>query len=184
MDLRTYLTASLLLASSIVAKADTIIDWSIVNASFSDGGTLIGNFQVDATTKSILAYDIVTSAGTNLPGYEYTNFNSIVGFNISPMITDPDAIGFTSNASYPYLILAFNGSLFSPGALSLRIDNYNNLSTWECGMNNCFGTASARGLYSGSLSGLIVAAVPELGEWAMMLLGLPLLGWVVRRRQS
>jgi len=29
-----------------------------------------------------------------------------------------------------------------------------------------------------------VTAVPEADEWAMMLLGLPLLGWVVRRKQS
>jgi len=28
------------------------------------------------------------------------------------------------------------------------------------------------------------SAVPEAGEWAMMLLGLPLVGWVVRRKQS
>jgi len=28
-----------------------------------------------------------------------------------------------------------------------------------------------------------VSAVPEAGEWAMMLLGLPLVGWVVRRKQ-
>jgi len=28
------------------------------------------------------------------------------------------------------------------------------------------------------------SAVPEAGEWAMMLLGLPLLGWVVRRKQA
>jgi hypothetical protein len=28
------------------------------------------------------------------------------------------------------------------------------------------------------------STVPEADEWAMMLLGLPLLGWVVRRKQS
>jgi hypothetical protein len=30
----------------------------------------------------------------------------------------------------------------------------------------------------------LTSAVPEAGEWAMMLLGLPLLGWVVRRKQA
>jgi carbonic anhydrase len=35
-----------------------------------------------------------------------------------------------------------------------------------------------------SLSGSITSPVPEQEEWAMLLLGLPLVGWVVRRKQS
>jgi hypothetical protein len=37
-------------------------------------------------------------------------------------------------------------------------------------------------IYQANLT--FTSAVPEAGEWAMMLLGLPLLGWVVRRKQS
>jgi hypothetical protein len=35
-----------------------------------------------------------------------------------------------------------------------------------------------------STTGSITSAVPESQEWAMMLLGLPVIGWVVRRKQS
>lgn len=46
--------------------------------------------------------------------------------------------------------------------------------------------------YSGSISvtgqsptaGGTISAVPEAGEWAMMLLGLPMVGWMIRRKQA
>jgi len=43
-------------------------------------------------------------------------------------------------------------------------------------------TDNNTGIPVGTLA--ITSAVPEAGEWAMMLLGLPLLGWVVRRKQA
>ena len=44
-----------------------------------------------------------------------------------------------------------------------------------------FGTITGTGNYTGTYH---VQAVPEAGEWAMMLLGLPLVSWMVRRRSA
>ena len=44
-----------------------------------------------------------------------------------------------------------------------------------------FGSITGNGSYTGTYH---VQAVPEAAEWAMMLLGLPLVSWVVRRRSA
>ncbi len=51
-------------------------------------------------------------------------------------------------------------------------------------------TSTAQALYTvvlgagAAVSGGVTSAAPEAGEWAMMLLGLPMVGWMVRRKQD
>jgi hypothetical protein len=75
---------------------------------------------------------------------------------------------------------------------SLNIQNNNQFTSWTPFTINKDFVSGVNTLdfivrNDGGPTGLRVemsSAVPEAGEWAMMLLGLPLLGWVVRRKQA
>lgn len=70
----SLLAASVLLASSFAAHADTMYT---VNATFDTGGTLTGFFDFSAADQ-VTTFDLTASAGGSFTGFEYTNSDASV----------------------------------------------------------------------------------------------------------
>jgi hypothetical protein len=164
------------------AYADNYLQWTFQNATYSDGSGLTGSFTEDTTTGVLTSWNVTTAAGWfPLPvGFTYGSFG---GFNYTPSDSTGGSIGLNalsilSNSpqssyagGYPYLQIAFQQPLNS-----VSTNNQISTTSYEC--NYCGEVRYISAVYVVSS----VSAVPEAGEWAMMLLGLPLVGWVTRRK--
>ena len=77
MNLKHALVAAVLCAGGTIfatAAANADVLWT-VNGTFNDSGTLSGTFDIDVYGY-LDGYNLVTTAGTNLPGFNYTPADS------------------------------------------------------------------------------------------------------------
>jgi hypothetical protein len=58
---------SVVISGNSGAYADVLVDWTINNAHFVDGATLTGTFTIDATTNTLVSFNI--TAGATPAGY-------------------------------------------------------------------------------------------------------------------
>jgi hypothetical protein len=183
---------------------------SIGSATFSTYETIAGNYQVGSSeyvTVSSSGYSL--NASTALANATYVNQSSYDpvlpssgGFSIDYSFNLKNNANFTSSGSillfantagaFDYAALYQGDTLLETGLTANTSFTFNSIplsagSNYDLiiqgsnpvdRFNDELGFASFNGVIN------TVSAVPEAGEWAMMLLGLPLLGWVVRRKQS
>jgi len=179
------------LAMASNAHADNYLQWTFQNATFSDGAKLTGSFTEDTTTAKIINFDVTTTSGT-LSGFTYNPFTATTSTDDTATHSNigwalgANAIDFANSSpgfSSPYLTLLFQNTLLSSNVSNSIVTDSGGgapgTASYEC--NNC---TAVRWVVSGDIFSRSVSAVPEAGEWAMMLLGLPLVGWVVRRKQA
>lgn len=160
------LAAMALLALTSPASA-ALTRFDITGGTFADGTTFSGFFTIDTTTSARGDFNVVTNDGL-LPAFTYDDANSGLyrgggaGPNNFTIIKDDGR-------------RVFNISFLSP--LTEGTQAINIALSYDC--NNC---GTFRRVTGGSVSS--VAAVPEPGTWAMMLLGYGGIGASMRRRRQ
>ncbi len=170
--MKRLLALTLLSGSLAVA---TPVTWTIVDGTFGDGGTLSGNFTIDLNKGQILNWDVVSTDGSSLAGFDFTPSTSnayesssteIFFKSINP-VTDP--FGTSSR----YLFFYFAAPLTNAGG-----DIDLTTATYEC--DNC---APSRHLSDGGVS----TTVPEPGNalaLAVSLLMFPVARQFIRKRSA
>ncbi|WP_347988927.1 hypothetical protein [Methylomonas sp. AM2-LC] len=156
------------------AYADTTeykLDWKIgsdeIIAKFN--GTATGNFITNISNASVF-FDGVAFSGN---GSLFVDSISLFG---GFWLSSGAQISFDGT---------YNNFVFANSNLAIGDTATNYFYSIEVpGQSYNYLVIGSEKHYGFSNSGYSVSAVPEAGEWAMMLLGLPLLGWVVRRKQS
>ena len=176
-NIKTYLMAlPLLLGFLLTAPVQAAaINWTLSGVTFDDGGTASGTFSTDATTGSLLSWDITTTAG-NFPfgGYHYDSSSSFR--DVSTPISF-SVLSVNTNFS-PVLDLHFVNPLnvvgvspFANGSREYHILIVQNDSELH-----------QRAITAGYATS--ITAVPDPETYAMMLAGLGLLGFAARRRKQ
>ena len=157
--------------SATQARAD--VWWTLKDVTLGDGTSVSGSFLAQtyyATGASVATQDGTAADGsTAIAGYTYV-FGTIDGPNA---VTFRDTTGTgTPNFYSHFLALAFVDPL--------GVAEAHNPIAWassvECVRFSCSSTANVRSVASG------YAAAPELPTWAMMIVGLGLLGFAGTRR--
>ncbi|WP_347990176.1 hypothetical protein [Methylomonas sp. AM2-LC] len=140
---------------------------SISVSTLASGGTFQLTTNYATYGQDMSAYNLLTTNSSGAGVFYIGGQNNIylgpqyAFYSDTPIYSNGKFIGIGENA-YGYITLSDFSSTTSQGILI-------------AGFNGSQINLSATN---------ITSAVPEAGEWAMMLLGLPLVGWVVRRKQS
>lgn len=100
------------------------------------------------------------------------------GFN-SPTIVTVGSLGVDALRANGFEVLA-DGTAYA----ALNVDAGTSLVTGIYSINLGTGAATLIGNYNGTLSGLTTSAVPEVGTYALMALGLGAIGFTLRRRRQ
>lgn len=123
-----HLTISLLvpavaLVLSSAAQAGTLT-WNLSGVTFNDGGTASGSFTVDSSTGNLLSYDIQTTTTSNMNGYDYDGVSNQLYCNncfAANSFLIVNTVGVYGN---PFLQLAFNNPLTTPGTDVLTLGGW------------------------------------------------------------
>ena len=86
------------------ASAD-VVEWTLQDLTFSDGGTGSGSFFYNADTGVYSSISITTTAGSGFPGASYTTYD--------PTMSSPTELWLTAPGPNPFPGLAFFDPLFS-----------------------------------------------------------------------
>lgn len=194
---------SIVILSFLIAGAAraTPVSWSFVGVTLSDGGTVSGGFTFDASAGTPCStsaatcgvfsnVDVVTTTGSSLPGATYT---AVCGADV------PSCSGLTPNSTevllltstlsdqlgLPAIAIFFTGFGFNPPAgltdsgLALDVSNsgpsVGAIQEAACIDAICSAPAPPSRF---SVSGFVV---PEPSTWAVLLVGLAMLGATHRR---
>ena len=173
--------ATLLMTAALSAKADVNYTFNLTdtNGDTIDGtavySTVRNNFSSVSFSEVIVGYGTVNLTTPidkdqlgGLPG----NL-AATSFSGAPVVWLDGAADSNNFQFGNYVNLAFDNS---PGSAHPIFDIANSSNVTSTG----FGPQG----WGLAASSTFTAAVPEPEEWAMMLLGLPLISWVVRRKQS
>jgi hypothetical protein len=156
------------------------------------------NFAVNASTGA------VTVATSIAAGYTAVSYTNSAPFSTGPASTSLYYINSTSDTlsvattgfnnptinlvgSLGIDILRANGFEVAPDGTAyaaFNLDSGNALTSGLYTVNLATGAATAVGTFNGTLSGLTISAVPEPGTYAMLLAGLGVVGFMIRRRQA
>lgn len=172
--LAAVLVGFMAFAAAPAAKAD--VTWVFQDLPFEDGGILSGSFHLNQYGFPD-TWDVTTTDGSILSGYEYiTDINSSIS-------NDRTLIIFNHNdpAYHGYIHLTFANPLTDPGPNGLLLTH----ASYECGSygtNKGVCTGPIR-YFSRDAVGLegTVGGVPEPATWAMLVIGIGGVGFVLRR---
>jgi hypothetical protein len=179
--------AALLFASIGVrtAHADAITQWTLSNVAFSDGSTITGSFDFDATTDTYSAVAITLNDGSFT--YLYGNAN-VSG--ASPTLIQATTTGKLDGS--PEVSLEFADSLATTSLTTVPILDTQNIVPGDFTFFEFVTPGGTPHAYAGDdilTSGEITSAVstPEPGSLALTLFGLVLLGVTIlvkRKRKA
>lgn len=180
MKLRTKLAAAAVALTAAMGAAQAsqaaIIDWTLSNGTFDDGGTFSGMFTFDSATDTITDWNVQTTGGV---GEGYSSPGGCVFVFCS---------GASDNGSGPSFSASFFifGSTFnltnipmgSPGSVAHLTGDEGGLTGFPFDI-----APFSRTVTDGQAVGVLSAA-PEPAAWAMMIGGLGLAGAALRRRRT
>ncbi|WP_347990355.1 hypothetical protein [Methylomonas sp. AM2-LC] len=156
--------------NSAFSYADTFTDYIVTGSDCtSDCDGAADSFRIAFNYDNTLHVISSVSEGSFTDAFgTYTGITHITNFVVTNQLGYGIQLqGFASNPSY--LDLASQVPIYphfmTEPSVTITIDPY--VSNDWIGYNH-----------------LNISAIPEADEWAMVLLGMPLLGWVVRRKQS
>lgn len=169
---KTYLAAAASLGALLLAStpASAAITFNLDNVNFIGGGTLTGSFTTSDDLSSLLDFSLTTSANVYNPFYSFTGRTYTLADATTVLWSSN--IGLTATFLSP---LSQIGLLF---ASPLTVTGTNLVGGDETVFQFGRGLRLAIG---GSVSA--APAVPEPATWAMMIGGLALVGFSMRRRK-
>jgi PEP-CTERM motif len=159
----------LAIATANSARADVV--W-LVNGTFNDGGTVSGYFDINQYGY-LDGYNLQTSSGSVLPGFDYTPNDSYFSngtfyFDAQPGYEGDLRLTFADDLSDPVSTNPIVGG--APGP------------SWECvGSFSCFDLDGGTTRF---ISEGFASAAPEPGMWALMLLGIGMIGGLMRSSRA
>ena len=160
---------------------NTPMNWATANTwaanfSFTDGVNVYDNWRLPTTLQPDPSCEIQEgiSAGFNCTGSEmghlfYSELSGTAGQSILTS-SDPDLAKFTNFQAYYY----WSDTGYAPST--------GGVWAFDFGLGQQFVSDESSGFYALAVSPGDVAAVPEAETYALMLAGLGLIGWRVRRR--
>ncbi len=157
-----------LAAATVVPASASVVNWTLSDVTFQDGGTASGAFSIDSATGKLTTFDVTTTDGATLAGYRYEPLTSRGGPSV---VLGVIGISMTSLDIRRYLNLSFQDPLTVPGVNSIRggVGSH----SYEC--DDCFPYRFVTG-------GVAIGdTVPEPVTWTTMVLGFGTLGTALRR---
>lgn len=150
------------------------VTWVFDSVTLNDGGTVTGSFVYDAALNEYSAIDVLTTAGSSLPGNHYSLLLDPAPYIIAANVAFFHQSDAADKTGLPVLALFLNGYLTDAGG-SVQI--FNLVETF-CGDAACVnGSGPSRFQLSGSVTAVPVpAAVWLFGS------GLGLLGWMRHKK--
>lgn len=151
--MRAYSQIGMFVLLGTVVASAAPLTWTVTGV-FDDGGSLSGSFTYDADTGSISNFNVTTTAGSTLSGYNYTPSDSSAFYNATeaPVCT-ANCFEFSRNDNQLYLLLEFPTPLTDGGGtVNFVLGTNNPNASYEC--TNC---GTGRFLTSGSAT----APVPQ-----------------------
>lgn len=161
------------------ASQAAIVDWTLSNGTFDDGGTFFGTFTFDTATDTITNWN-VSSSGLDILSDPSDPTGTIAYQNTGfPLDLAVDAGGGpTFNAPvFPIFLSVFNLTnipLAGPGSVA-------HLTGGEGVFAFGFIPAGSHTVTDGQAVGVLAGGVPEPATWSMIILGAGLAGASLRR---
>lgn len=150
---------AVILAISVMPAKASVIDWTLQDVVFTDGGSVSGTFSTDAATGEVLSFNITTTSGTELAGIDYDDITAQVYNDF----WGPNSFDLTDEAAHTYLELAFVDPLTAPGTDLLALQS----ASYEC--DDCY---PYRIVLSGEAVATGPSQVPEPATSALLFVGL------------
>ena len=161
------------------ASQAAIVDWTLSNGTFDDGGTFSGTFTVDTATDTITDWN-VSSSGVAFADGPTGSTGPIAYQNTgAPFDLAADAGGGPtfSTILFPIFLSVFNLTnipLAGPGSVA-------HLTGDESVLALGIFPVGSHTVTDGQAVGVLAGGVPEPATWAMMILGAGLAGAGLRR---
>lgn len=151
--MRAYSRIGLFVLLGTVVASAAPLTWTVTGV-FDDGGSLSGSFTYDADTGSISNFNVTTTAGSTLSGYNYTPSDSSGFYNATENpVCAANCFEFSRNDNQLYLLLEFPTPLTDGGGtVNFVLGTNSPNASYEC--TNC---GNVRFLTSGSAT----APVPQ-----------------------
>jgi len=196
-----------LLISCVIGNAQALtIRWSISDTTFYDGTSVTGYFDYSTVSSSIVNRNVITQAG-DLSSFTYNNSNDWYSFQeidtanvflfesyIRLPTPQVDVTANTKTSRWFSIINSdssgFNLDLSQAVTYTIPLNGsvgFENIRTWNYDDFGAFLGYSDNSRYINSavtLNSTILSPIPEPETYAMLLVGLGLIGCSVRRRKD
>jgi hypothetical protein len=160
------------------ASQAAIVDWTLSNGTFDDGGTFSGTFTFDTATDTITDWN-VSSSGVNLD-LPFGGPTGTIAYQSGGGLGSAADTGSGPTLSafvLPFFVSVFNLTnipLAGPGSVA-------HLTGDESELALGFIPFGSHTVTDGQAVGVLADGVPEPATWAMMILGAGLAGAGLRR---
>jgi hypothetical protein len=160
---------------------------AIAATAFSTGANAAQSLVITGPSGNFGDDDVTCAATAPCTFARTFSFVTPAGFNQASLDISSNFSGTNTTANIDFSSVTFNGTNFnilSTGQQEFRNLLNQTLTTGASNTINVAGTTGGNAAFNGTISFANVAAVPEPGTWALMLLGFGAVGWSMRRRQG